>query len=156
MTRSPIGGSGRAKGFTMIELMVTVAIVGILASIAIPMYFDFVTRSKLIDGTTKLTTFKSRMDAYFADNRTYLNGVSCGVPNPVVQPSDYFTITCGLPAGPAPTPTSYTILATGIATKGTGNFIFRVDQTDLRSSSGPGGLWVGVGCWAIRKDGSCS
>jgi type IV pilus assembly protein PilE len=141
-------------GFTLIEIMITVAIVGILAAIALPSYFDFVTRSKIIDGTTKLGDFRSKMEKYFMDNRTYLNtaGTACGV-TPVGQPaSDYFTITC--PAATA-TPTTYTILATGIAARGMGGFIYQVDQTNAKSSVGPTGWAAATTCWALRKDGSC-
>jgi len=142
-----------SSGFTMIELLITVAIVGILAAIALPSYFDYVTRSKIIDGTTKLGDFKSKMDKYFMDNRTYLNGAACGVANPAVSASDYFTITCG---PPAPTATTYTIVATGIPARGMpAAFVYIVDQTNAKSSAGPAG-WVGNGaCWALRKDGTC-
>ena len=102
--------SNRMQGFTLIEVMITVAIVGILAAIALPSYIDFVTRGKLIDGTTKLGDFRSKMEKYFMDNRTYLDtlGAGCGVPNPLVATSDYFAITCGA-LGPAPRllPTNY-------------------------------------------------
>lgn len=144
----------KSRGFTLLEVMITVAIVGVLTSIALPMYYEQVIRSKLIDGTGKLGEFKGKMDRYWQDNRTYLNGAACGIPNPVVTGSDYFQITCGAP-GPLPTATSYTIWASGIAAKGTANFRFTIDNTDAKTSSGPAG-WLGSGtCWAIRKDGSC-
>lgn len=144
----------RSRGFTMIEMLVTVAIVGIMASIAMPMYFDNVTRGKLIDGTTKLADFKIKMDKYFADNRTYLNGAACGVPNPVVTGADYFAVTCGAP-GPPPTANTYVLWSSGIPAKGMALHRFVVDQTDAKSSTGPAG-WLGSGvCWAMRKDGTC-
>jgi type IV pilus assembly protein PilE len=142
----------RRRGLTLIEVMVAAAIVGILAAIALPSYFDFVTRSKIIDGTTKLVDFRSKMEKYFMDNRSYLNGAGCGLPDPPVAASDYFTITCG---PPAPTATTYTILATGIAARGMGGFVYMVDQTNAKGSIAPSGWSPGVGCWAMRKDGSC-
>ena len=142
------------RGFTLIEVMITVAIVGILAAIALPSYFDFVTRSKIIDGITKLGDFRSKMEKYFMDNRTYLNvnGAACGLPDPLPSTADYFTITCGPPAATA---TTYTIVATGIAARGMGSFVYTVDQTNAKASTGPTGWTAGVGCWALRKDGSC-
>ena len=142
----------RRPGFTLIEVMITVAIVGILAAIALPMYFDQITRSKIIDGTTKLGDFRSKMDKYFMDNRTYVNppgGAVCGVV-PVGDPAaDYFTITC------AGTDTTYLVTATGIAARGMGGFAYTVDQTNAKTSAGPGGYFTAATCWALRKDGSC-
>ena len=142
----------RLRGHTLIEVMVTVAIVGILAAIALPSYVDIVTRSKIIDGTTKLGDFRTKLEKYFMDNRSYLDGAACGVPNPLPAAPDHFAITCG---PPAPTATTYTILATGIAARGMGGFVYTVDQTNAKGSTGPSGWSPGVGCWAMRKDGSC-
>ena len=95
------------------------------------------------------------MEKYFADNRTYLDagGAACGLPNPPVGANDYFAITCGPPTGAHPT--TYTLTATGIAAKGMGGFQYTVDQTNLKSSFGPGGTFTSANCWATRKDGSC-
>jgi len=142
----------RHRGHTLIEVLVTVAIIGILSAIALPSYFDIVTRSKIIDGTTKLGDFRSKLEKYFMDNRSYLDGAACGVPDPPPAAGDHFTITCG---PPAPTATTYTILATGIAARGMAGFVYTVDQTNAKASTGPTGWSPGAGCWALRKDGRC-
>ena len=152
LQKSRLHISGRQPGLTLIELMVVLAIIGILAAIALPSYFEFVTRARIIDGTIKLGEFRSKMEKFFMDNRSYLDGAGCGVPNPPATTADYFTITCG---PPAPTATTYTILATGIAARGMNDFVYTVDQTNAKASSGPAGWAPGVGCWASRKDGRC-
>lgn len=62
------------NGFTLIELMVVVAIVGILAAIAIPSYQDSMRKSRRADAQGALMNFANAMERYFTENNTY-----CGV-----------------------------------------------------------------------------
>lgn len=143
----------RLAGFTLLEVMITVAIVGILASIALPSYFEYIQRSKLIDATVKLGDFRAQMEKYFLDNRTYSNAGACGIPNPTPGTSDPFEITCLPGANPA---TQYTVTATGRPAYGmSASFVYTVNQANEKTSTGPTG-WAGATtCWAVRKDGSC-
>ena len=143
--------SSRA-GFTLIELMVTVAIIGILAAIAIPYYGDTVTRGKIIDGTTKLGDYRTQMEKYFMDNRTYIAAGACAAPIAPATGNDDFTLACVPAAGP---PESYVITATGIPARGMTGFVYTVNQSNAKTSTGPGGKYTNPNCWAVRKDGSC-
>lgn len=154
MLRTTVARPKLTAGFTLLELMIVVAVIGILASIAYPMYGDAVTRSRITDGTTKLGDYRTQMEKYFMDNRSYLNGAACGAPLPVPSGNDNFTIACVAAAGP---PQTYTVTATGIAARGMGGFRYSVDQANVKLTLGLKAGWAGVGstCWVLRKDGSC-
>jgi len=141
-------------GFTLIELMITVAVMGILAAIAYPIYADYLTRGRLVDGTTKLGSFRADMEKYFMDNRTYLGAGAkgCGiVDRPAATSSDHFALKCERFAGP---PETYLITATG-ANKMSPFFVLTVTEANVKSSAGPGGYWTNAACWSVRKDGTC-
>jgi prepilin-type N-terminal cleavage/methylation domain-containing protein len=61
----------RQKGFTLIEILIVVAIIGILASIAVPMFLDYRYRAYNTMALTDLKNFQTGMEAYFADNKEY-------------------------------------------------------------------------------------
>lgn len=61
----------RSNGFTLIELMIVVAIVGLLSAIALPSYRNQVLRSHRIDAKTALLDLASRQERYFTTNNTY-------------------------------------------------------------------------------------
>ncbi|MBF0140949.1 MAG: pilin [Magnetococcales bacterium] len=57
--------SRNQKGFTLIELMIVIAIIGILAAVAIPAYQDYTVRAKMADPLSKLDAAKSQVSEYY-------------------------------------------------------------------------------------------
>ena len=58
------------KGFTLIELMIVVAIIGILAAVAIPAYQDYTVRAKVTEGLSLASAAKTSVSEYFSSNDT--------------------------------------------------------------------------------------
>jgi len=143
----------KAHGFTLIELMVTVAIVAILGSIALPAYNQYVQRGKITEATSSLSELRLRAEKFFADNRTYLNagGTAVGF-NITLNNARYFDFVCN---DPAATATTFTCKATG---KGDmGGFVYTIDQTNTRKSTFTGlpGWNNSTTCWVTKKGESC-
>ncbi len=59
------------KGFTLIELMIVVAIIGILAAIAIPAYQDFTIRAQVTEGLNLASSIKASVAEYYSDHGTW-------------------------------------------------------------------------------------
>ena len=129
------------KGFTLVEIMIVVAIIGILASIALPSYADYVKKGKAAEATATLADLRIKMEQYYQDRRTYVGG-GCSPANG----DQYFTYTCSAP----PTATTYTLNAAG---KGDmSGFSFSVNQANDKSSTYDG---VSGSCWKTGKSSAC-
>jgi type IV pilus assembly protein PilE len=93
------------------------------------------------------------MEQYFLDNRTYV-GYCAGASGVArVQPTvQAFTLTC-----PTETTSTYQLKATGVPAQGMDTqFVYTVDQSGAKTSTGPSG-WAGnASCWAVRKSGECT
>lgn len=139
------------KGFTLIELMVVVAIVGILASIAIPAYTSYVLRGKLTEATTELSTMRVKLEQYFQDNRSYEGACAAGTVAPLPA-GKYFTYTC-----PTLTASAFTVTATGVGARGTDGFVYTVDQDNTKQTTDAPAGWgaMPVSCWVTKKGEAC-
>lgn len=145
----------QSRGFTLIEVMVTVAIVAILASIAYPSYRDYVLRSRIVDATNGLSTMRANMERYFQDNRTYLSTGSYTSPCLVastLRMSGTFTLSCDGTYG-ALTATTYTLVATG--SSATAGFVFTVDQANNRATLGVPTGWTTCSTDWVSRRGGC-
>ncbi|MDO8773433.1 MAG: type IV pilin protein [Burkholderiaceae bacterium] len=144
----------KRNGFTLIELMIVLAVIGILAAVAMPSYTSYLARGKIIDAVAALADYRVKMEQYFQDNRNYgTASASCPV---VVADSKYFTYTC-LVGSATPTVT-YTATATSIAGalgRATGDYTYTVDQANAKSTTKFKGTSYSAGtknCWLIRGD----
>jgi type IV pilus assembly protein PilE len=133
----------RNKGFTLIELMITVVIIGILAAVAMPSYQTYVIRGNIPEAGSGLSELRLRIEQYFADNRTY---VTFTCPSP--SQSKNFTFTC-----PALADNTYSIQATGKSTTNVASFTYTIDQNGTRTSATPWGN--SNTCWVNKPDGGC-
>lgn len=136
----------RPSGFTLIELMITIAIIGILAAIALPAYNDYVKRSKTTEATSTLADLRVKMEQYYLDNRNYGVG-ACGVAMPTLK---YFTYGCALGGGGQ----AYTITATGAAAQGMTGYTYTINESNAKTSTVPG-MSGTQPCWITRKGDSC-
>ncbi|MDM0044641.1 type IV pilin protein [Variovorax dokdonensis] len=137
------------RGFTLIEVMVTVAIVAILATVAYPNYTDYIRRGHVQEAPANLMTFRARMEQYYQDHRSYGSGSTCGVAVPASPDAEYFSYACTLTnSGQA-----YTATATG--TGGTvAGLSYSIDQKGTRSSACSGCAWnfgTEPDIWVLRK-----
>lgn len=135
----------KQKGFTLVEIMIVVAILGILTSIALPSYSGYVNRARVTEATSQLADMRVQMEQYFQDNRTYAGSTAAGEPCEADNSGEFFNIACGTPDA-----TTYTITATG---KGAmlNDFLYTVNQANAKTSEFEG--VTANGCWATSKGG---
>jgi type IV pilus assembly protein PilE len=135
----------KTSGFTLMELIIVVAIIGLLAAFAIPGYSDYVMRSKIAEATSGLSDGRVRLEQFFQDNRTYAGG-----PTPAATANFTFSL-------PTATTSAYTLQATGIGSMA--GFTYTLTQSNARQTTAAPANWAAAAmptnCWITKKNGLC-
>ena len=130
----------RRSGFTLVELMVTIAVVAILAGIALPSYNAYITRSRLPAGLEALSSYAMRMEQGYQDTGNYGAG-DCRVALPTAA---NYGITCALSGGGQ----GFTATATGTGVLD--GYTYSIDHNAARRTvAHPKGTPT-TDCWSLK------
>lgn len=125
------------QGFTLIELMITVTIIGILSAIAYPNYTDHVKKSRIQEATSFLSDERIKLEQYYQNNRKYTSYTLS-----TISPSSKFTAYFSS----IPTQDAYKITVNGSGP--VAGFSYSIDQNNVKSSVTPGwGSGSDANCW---------
>lgn len=148
-----IARTWQQEGFTLLELLIVVGIIGILAAISIPSYRDYVIRGKIVEATSNLGDMRIKLEQYYQDNRTYVGACVGGTiaPLPTVSNAPAFAYSC-----PVLTTVAFQVRALGNASEGMTGFDYTIDQANAKGTTSVAPGWtLTTGCWVTKKDGSC-
>lgn len=141
--------TNKVRGFTLIELMIVVAIVSILGAIALPAYTSYVTRGRIPDATSGLSAKRIKMEQWFQDNRTYVGGPGTAATDTTTSKFFNFSVS-------NVTTSTYTISAAG--KNEMAGFTYTIDQGNAKATTitGVSGWSSNSGCWVVKKPNTCS
>lgn len=131
----------RQRGFTLIELMITVAVVAILAAVALPSFLGQLQKSRRSDGKQALVAVAQNMEKYFTENSRYTTAAGSGTcPGSAVvaspSPEGYYAITG------ACTDNTFTLTATAQGVQASDTHCATLTYTNLQVKGG-----TNSDCW---------
>jgi type IV pilus assembly protein PilE len=138
-------------GFTLIEVMIVVAIIGALAAIAIPNYQEYVVKARVNEAVAGLSDMRVKMEQYFQDNRQYPGACAANTVAPLPTNTKYFDFSCTFDATNG---AIYTVTATG--RDAAAGFVYTLDQANTRKTTAvpAGSGWsTSNNCWRTSKGG---
>lgn len=137
----------RTAGFTLIELMIAITIIGILFAVAMPSYSRYMVRGKVAEAPTVLMDLQLRQEQFYQDNRSYKPGMT-----PRATPVYFTTATCTTSAVNAIADQAYICTADASAL-GLGKFT--INESGVRQTVTPPTGWAaGANCW-VKSEGGC-
>ncbi|RMX03085.1 prepilin-type N-terminal cleavage/methylation domain-containing protein [Corticibacter populi] len=132
------------RGFTLIEVMIVVAIIAILAAIAVPSYQSYVRRGQLQDAFSQMSSYQLKMEQSYQDNRNYGES-TCRLSASSLQ-SNYFSFQCTLDSDAQ----GYTLAASGSGGL-TSGYNYSVNESGTRKTTMYAGNVVTASCWLLRS-----
>ena len=151
--KSPLAPIGGSRGFTLIELMITVVIVAILSTIAYPSSRDYVIRGHITDGINGLASVRANMERHFQDNRTFATVGSFTTPCAAASSTRTFGLFVVSCVG-TPTAAAYTLQAQGSGSAA--GFTFTVNEADVRATTvAPSGWNTCATKWLVKQGDTC-
>lgn len=143
------------RGFTLVEVMIVVAVIGILAAIALPSYNDYVRRGQLPEAFSGLSDYRTKMEQYYQDNRNYGSDAACAADSSASSWNTFpittgrFTYTCAT----SDSGQGYTITATGASDRATGH-TYTINHRGDRATTQFKGSTSTATCW-LTSSSSC-
>jgi type IV pilus assembly protein PilE len=129
----------RERGFTLMELMITVAIIGILASIAYPAYTDSVLKGRRAEGRTALMELMQQQERFATQRNRYLSFTNSGGTTTPANASSIFKVF----SGSSSTGTAYWLEATACpAPNNDIQACVQVQAAPVRTDTAAGTLWM--------------
>ncbi len=164
----PVCSTQIRKGFTLIELMIVVAVVAILTTIAYPAYTSHIQRGKLGEAFAELGRTRVLMEQYYQDNRNYgSSGSGCGgTTSPIltgtttnIAGTQYFGYKCSWTVtgdtANSGSNQAFEITATGRTDQGMSGFTYTIDYAgNKKTTAYPGASTLPRPCWLL-KAGDC-
>lgn len=137
----------RNRGFTLIEVMITIAVIGIVSAIAVPSYRDYVTRGRLAAAFSTLATVQPNAEQFWSNTRSFVNFDTQSNDFPAATSSFSYALS-------GASSSAYTVTATGLGL--VAGFVYTIDQQGNRATTGvPSGWIANAGCWVDRRGGAC-
>ena len=141
----------KRNGFTLVELMITVAVVAILAMIAIPNYTQYVRKGNRTDATKTLTLDAQALERCYSQTFSYAACPGAPVGGPVASLDGKYNVTIAVPDAvtPGAPPASYYIKAVPLGTQAgdTDCAQFSLNTTNLQLAQNSGGAPNNQACW---------
>jgi type IV pilus assembly protein PilE len=137
----------KMKGFTLLEVMIAVALIGILAGIGIPSYKTYSLQGKLPEAHAALAGQRLKMEQSYQDNQTFVGACASGSSTALPASTARFSFACS-----SLTANTYTVTATGAGAMN--GFVFTINQDNVKATTGaPAGWTTKSSCWVTSSSG---